>query len=89
MLGSLKQNPVLSLDKLSFTTTARRLHHQLRVMLTGSSAEEVCTQIEAALCDQTGMTKIVFTFTGQGVQYPVIGKDLFDNFSLFRTEMHR
>ncbi|MCJ1381693.1 fusarubin cluster-polyketide synthase [Xylographa soralifera] len=95
MLRYLKQNPIVSLGKLSYTTTARRLHHQHRVMLTGSSAEEVCTQIEAALRDQTGMTrpksgpKIVFTFTGQGAQYPGMGKDLFDNFSLFRTEMRR
>ena len=95
MLTYLKQNPVISLGKLSYTTTARRLHHQHRVMLSGSSAEEVCTQIEAALRDQTGMTrpksapKVVFTFTGQGAQYPGMGKELFDTFSLFRTEMRR
>jgi len=95
MLGFLKQNPGVSLGKLSYTTTARRMHHQYRVMLTGSSVEEVCTQIEAALRDQTGMTrpksppKIVFTFTGQGAQYPGMGKQLFENFSLFRTEMRR
>ena len=95
MLGYLKQNPAVSLGKLSYTTTARRLHHQHRVMLTCSSAEEVYTQIEAALRDQVGMTrpksasKIVFTFTGQGAQYPGMGKELFDNFSLFRTEMRR
>lgn len=95
MLRYLKQNPGVSLGKLSYTTTARRLHHQHRVMLTGSSAEEVCTQIEAAVRDQTGMTrpksapKIVFTFTGQGAQYPGMGKELFENFSLFRTEMRR
>lgn len=95
MLGYLQQNPAVSLGKLSYTTTARRLHYQHRVMLTGSSTEEVCTQIEAALRDQTGMTRpksaprVVFTFTGQGAQYPGMGKALFDNFSLFRTEMRR
>jgi len=95
MLGFLKQNPGVSLGKLSYTTTARRMHHQHRVMLTGSSVEEVCTQIEAALRDQTGMTRpknppeIVFAFAGQGAQYPGMGKQLFENFSLFRTEMRR
>lgn len=95
MLRYLQQNPAVPLGKLSYTTTARRLHHQHRVMLTGSSIEEVCTQIEAALRDQTGMTrpksapKVVFTFTGQGAQYPGMGKELFDNFSIFRTEMRR
>ncbi|KAH8585531.1 hypothetical protein B0O99DRAFT_154018 [Bisporella sp. PMI_857] len=95
ILGFLKQNPDVSIGKLSYTTTARRMHHQHRVMLTGSSADEFCTQIEAALRDQTGMTrpksapKVVFTFTGQGAQYPGMGKQLFQNFSLFRTEMRR
>ena len=95
MLQYLKQNPVISLGKLSYTTTARRLHHPHRVMLTGSSAEEICTQIEVALRDQTGMNraksapKTLFTFTGQGAQYPGMGKELFDSFSLFRTEMRR
>ena len=95
ILGYLKQNPRVSLGKLSYTTTARRIHHQHRVMLTGSSAEEVYSQIETALRDGTGMTrpksspKIVFTFTGQGAQYPGMGKQLFENFSSFRSEVRR
>ena len=95
MLDFLNQNPYVSLGKLSYTTTARRMHHPHRVMLTGSTVTEFCTQIEAALRDQTGMTrpknppKIIFAFTGQGAQYPGMGKQLFENFSVFRTEMRR
>ncbi|ORY66531.1 polyketide synthase [Pseudomassariella vexata] len=95
MLEFLKQNPEVSMGQLSYTTTARRQHHQHRVMLTGSRPEEICTQIEAALRDQTGMKrpksapKVVFTFTGQGAQYPGMGKQLFESFSLFRNEMRR
>ncbi|KAI0003486.1 ketoacyl-synt-domain-containing protein [Xylariaceae sp. FL0662B] len=95
LLEYLERNPDTHLGQLSYTTTARRMHHQHRVMLTGSRSEELCDQIKAALRDQVGMTrpknppKIVFTFTGQGAQYPGMGKELYDNFSLFRTEMNR
>ncbi|KAF2204082.1 ketoacyl-synt-domain-containing protein [Delitschia confertaspora ATCC 74209] len=95
LLGYLKQNQNVSLGKLSYTTTARRVHHQHRVMLSGSNVDEICSQIETALRDQNGMTrpksaaKVVFTFTGQGAQYPGMGKELFQNFSLFHTEMRR
>ncbi|KAF2266560.1 ketoacyl-synt-domain-containing protein [Lojkania enalia] len=95
LLGFLKQNPDLFMSQLSYTTTARRIHHQHRVMLTGIRIEDICDQIEGALRDDTGMTrpkgapKILFAFTGQGAQYPGMGKQLFDNFSLFRSEMRR
>ncbi|XXG97472.1 hypothetical protein Hte_003774 [Hypoxylon texense] len=95
MLGHLKQSPEVSLGQLSYTTTARRMHHQHRVMLAGSRTEEICTQIEAALRDQAGMTRpksaprVVFAFTGQGAQYPGMGKQLFDSFSLFRREIRQ
>ncbi|MCJ1436265.1 fusarubin cluster-polyketide synthase [Xylographa pallens] len=95
MLEFLKQNSKVSLGQLSYTTTARRMHYQHRVMLTGSHTAEICTQIEAALRDQTGMTRpkrapeIIFTFTGQGAQYSGMGKQFFDNFSLFRTELRQ
>ncbi|KAG6995597.1 hypothetical protein G7Y79_00044g080680 [Physcia stellaris] len=95
MLKYLNQNPGVSLGKLSYTTTARRLHHLHRVMFSGSSVEELWPQIEVALRDQAGVIrpksapKIIFAFTGQGAQYPGMGKTLFDNFSLFRNEIRR
>lgn len=95
LLDFLKQNPETSLGQLSYTTTARRIHHQHRVMIAGSSVTDVCNQIEASLRDNAGMTrpksapKVVFTFTGQGAQYPGMGKELFEHFALFRTEISR
>ncbi|KAH7139674.1 hypothetical protein B0J13DRAFT_66577 [Dactylonectria estremocensis] len=95
MLSFLKQNQDVSLGQLSYTTTARRIHHQHRVMLTGSAVPELCTQLEAALRDNAGMTRpksapaVVFAFTGQGAQYPGMGKQLFETSSFFRSEMRR
>nr|APX43974.1 polyketide synthase [Pestalotiopsis microspora] len=95
LLDYLKQTTDIDIGQLSYTTTARRIHHPHRVMLTGSSTKDLCSQIDDALKKQTGMTrpkgspKIIFTFTGQGAQYPGMAKELFESFSLFRTEMRR
>jgi acyl transferase domain-containing protein len=95
LLEFLEKNPGVDLGQLSYTTTARRMHHQHRVMLAGSSANEICSQIETALFNNAGATrpktgpKIVFTFTGQGAQYSGMGKQLLEHVGLFRKEMHR
>lgn len=95
MLEFLKQNPDIRLDQLSYTTTARRMHHLHRVMLSGSRTDEICNQLEMAIRDEKGLKrpksapKIVFTFTGNGAQYSGMGKQLFEHFSRFRNEVRR
>lgn len=95
LLRFLDSTPDVSLSKLSYTTTARRIHHQHRVMVSATSIEDAMSQIEAAQRDQTGMTrpksvpKFVFAFTGQGAQYPGMGKQLFETFPMFHAEICR
>ncbi|KAI4597969.1 Type I Iterative PKS [Pestalotiopsis sp. 9143b] len=95
LLGYLQQNPDIDIGQLSYTTTARRIHHPHRVMLTGATTRDFCSQIDEALNKQTGLTrpkgspKIIFTFTGQGAQYPGMAKELFQSFTIFQTEMCR
>lgn len=95
LLRFVKANPGVSLGQLSYTSTARRMHYPHRVMLAVRTTDEVCAHIETALSDQSGVsrpkssTQVVFVFTGQGAQYPGMGKQLFEDIALFRTEMRR
>ncbi|KAI8631121.1 polyketide synthase [Xylariaceae sp. FL1651] len=98
LLGGFLQNDKqdVSVGQLSYTTTARRIHHPHRVMLVGSSVKELLAQIELALRDRTGMTrpkrktpKVVFAFTGQGAQFPGMGRQMIEAFALFRTEIRQ
>lgn len=95
MLAYLDKNAQTSLDELSYTTTARRMHHQHRVLVNGSTVQDVRTQLEKAILNNTGMNRpksaisVVFTFTGQGAQYAGMGKHLFEESSLVRKELRR
>ncbi|RBR03687.1 uncharacterized protein FIESC28_11725 [Fusarium coffeatum] len=93
MLKFLGENPDVSLPELSYTTTARRIHHQHRVLISGSSPSDICGKIETALQNNTGVNrpkaapKVVFSFTGQGAQYPGMGKQLFEENPFVRKEL--
>lgn len=95
LLLFMEHNSGVSLGQLSYTTTARRIHHQHRIMLSGSGVTDICNEIRKSLDENLGMTrpksapKVIFAFTGQGAQYPGMGKDLFEHFSLFRAEITR
>jgi acyl transferase domain-containing protein len=95
MLKFMEEHPDVHLGQLSYTTTARRIHHPHRVMLSVSTTEDLRTQIQAAIRDDKGMTrpksapKMIFAFTGQGALYPGMGRQFFENFSIFRAEMYR
>lgn len=94
ILGSIKQSPGVSLGQLSYTTTARRIHHPHRVMFATSSVSDLCTQIETSIRDQMGANrpkthKVVFAFTGQGAQFTGMGRLFLHNFSQFRADIRR
>ena len=73
-VDSLGDEP-LSLPRLSYTTTARRIHHLHRVMISGSTLQEVKSRLETSPACGDGATrpksapKLIFSFTGQGSQF--------------------
>lgn len=95
LLGFLRQNTDICLGQLSYTTTARRMHHPHRALFAGKSTADICKQIESALAGNVGMKRaksapnVVFTFTGQGAQYLGMGLEFLENFSIFRDEIRQ
>ncbi|KAK4166873.1 hypothetical protein QBC43DRAFT_367805 [Cladorrhinum sp. PSN259] len=93
LLKFLRENKDVSLGELSYTTTARRMHHQHRVLFNCSSVADLATRIEAALENNTGVTRpkcsprLIFAFTGQGALYAGMGKQLFQECEFMRAEL--
>ncbi|ORY07765.1 hypothetical protein BCR34DRAFT_603760 [Clohesyomyces aquaticus] len=91
----LEQKPDISLPALSYTTTARRMHHNHRVVATGTDIEAIVKKLKEASQRQdlkpvpAKTPKVAFAFTGQGVLQPGMGKQLFNNFAQFRSDIQR
>ncbi len=83
------------LPHLSWTTTARRMHHPHRIMVHGDSIDKIKTNLQQAIEAKIGVTraksapKVVFAFTGQGIAYPGMGRQLFEEYSSFRSDINR
>ena len=85
----------IPLGQLSYTTTARRIHHQHRIMVTGGSISEIQTSLQKALINRDGakrppsVPKIVFAFSGQGSQYAGMGRTLYNSSRIFRSLLQK
>lgn len=98
LIAHLDQNPDVSLSSLSYTTTARRIHHTFRVIVSGSDVASIRTRLEDTLpsitehkpiSNATNRPKIILVFTGQGTMYNGIGKQLFETVLSFRESIMR
>jgi len=81
------------LASLSYTTTARRIHHPFRVIASGSTLEEIRNGLTSS-ANRESITPVPatapgvgFVFTGQGAQYTAMGGQLYGNNSQFRTHI--
>lgn len=94
MISHLGRNPGLSLADLSYTTTARRMHHTHRIAITGSSISDIVTGLQKRLAtveDERSVPShapsVAFAFSGQGTFYPGIGRMLFKTHPDFRAHI--
>ena len=85
----------VALPELSYTTTARRMHHQHRVSVASTTIEGLKSQLKKVIDNDPGCKRVVppkkmlFAFTGQGSQYPGMGKELLESLGVFRDQIIR
>lgn len=98
-----KNIPSVSLAALSYTTTARRMHHNYRVIVSGpdtasilSALKSRATESHAALAILKPIPsalkkkpRVVFMFSGQGILQAELGKSLFVTNAAFRASILR
>ena len=80
----LLQHPETSLASLAYTTTARRMHHNLRDAYVVTSVTELLHQIGQPAKSLSPASSVVFAFTGQGSQYVGMGGTLYRTSATFR-----
>jgi len=79
-----------------FSANAGRSHFEHRLAIQASSREELKTGLDAFISNTNNATttgfvkpgaqpKIAFLFTGQGSQYPGMGRELYETQPIFRT----
>ncbi|KAL9111221.1 MAG: hypothetical protein Q9227_004299 [Pyrenula ochraceoflavens] len=95
LLAYLEKNSDVSMADLSYSTTARRYHHNHRVAMAASELSQVKKQLSSALSNvdshkpipTTGPPPIAFAFTGQGASFKSYSLELYHYSPSFRSQI--
>ncbi|KAJ5952332.1 uncharacterized protein N7479_010745 [Penicillium vulpinum] len=95
LIAYLDAHPDVSLADLSYTTTARRYHHNHRVAVSTSDVVHLKKQLNSYLqsvdthkpIPATGAPPVVFAFTGQGGSHRSMNLELLRDSAYFRSQL--
>ncbi|KAL8701306.1 MAG: hypothetical protein Q9201_004977 [Fulgogasparrea decipioides] len=93
MIEYLTLHPQTRIADISYTTTARRTHHVFRTAYTAQNTKDLAgllyqdLQVSKEPPRVEDKPSVVFTFTGQGSQYPGMGYELFETCGTFRQSI--
>jgi acyl transferase domain-containing protein len=92
--ADLDKHPETDLGDLSYTTTARRMHHSSRVALAASTIAQLRKALESTLptiadlrAVSSTVPSVASSFTGQGSFYQGIGQSLYTLFPYYRDQV--
>ena len=101
-LSGERSSAVGSLYDICYTASRRRQHHDYRLALVDHSREKLCQHLEAFSRGETrlpglscgrkplkGRQKLVFVFSGQGSQWPGMGRELLNRQPVFRETLRQ
>jgi acyl transferase domain-containing protein/alpha-beta hydrolase superfamily lysophospholipase/acyl carrier protein len=91
----LDDTPSVALGDVTHTANSGRTHFSHRAALVAASPDEMrrrlaaLTESPASHATRTDRPPVAFLFTGQGAQYPGMGRRLYDTLPVFRTALDR
>lgn len=93
LISYIEANPAVTLTSLSYTLTARRMHHNYRIGIAVSNMAGLNLALQSKE-DTSGLApvptkapQLVFVFTGQGAFYRGMAQSLYELSSAFREEI--
>jgi monodictyphenone polyketide synthase len=96
LLTHLDSNPAISLPDLSYTTTARRLHHNHRIAVSGQTVHDIKKALSSYLPSadtqrpvSSTPPSVAFIFSGQGTIHSGLARQLFTSHQGFRAHIQQ